>query len=172
MKSAMELFALEGYYNTSISQIARKAGISKGLMYNYFGSKEVLLRSIVLEGIQEMLESFDLNRDGELTREELLYFVDQLFSLLKNKTLYWKLYFSIVVQSQVSKIIINDFREIIPPFLQTMKKYFAARGAEKPESEALFFISVMDGLALNYIMNPDHFPLDEIREIIHKRFVK
>lgn len=172
MKSAMELFALEGYYNTSISQIARKAGISKGLMYNYFGSKEVLLRSIVLEGIQEMLESFDLNHDGELTREELLYFVDKLFSLLKNKTLYWKLYFSIVVQPQVSNIISSDFSKILHPFLQIMKNYFAARGTEKPESEALLFISVMDGLALNYIMNPDHFPLDEIREIIHKRFVK
>jgi len=168
----MELFGREGFYNTSISSIAQKAGISKGLMYNYFGSKEVLLRSIVLEGIQEMLESFDINKDGELTRKELLYFVDQLFSLLKSKTLYWKLYFSIVVQPQVSRIISSDFKKILNPFLQIMKNYFAARGAENPESEALFFLALMDGLALNYIMNPDHFPLNEIREIIHKRFIK
>ena len=31
---ALELFATKGYKNTSISDIAKKANISKGLMYN------------------------------------------------------------------------------------------------------------------------------------------
>jgi len=49
MDVALELFANEGYYPTSISKIASKAGISKGLMYNYFKSKEVLITVMILE---------------------------------------------------------------------------------------------------------------------------
>ena len=40
MDIALEHFANEGYHTTTINHIARHAGISKGLMYNYFESKE------------------------------------------------------------------------------------------------------------------------------------
>ena len=35
IEAALELFANNGFHNTSITQIAKKAGVSKGLMYNY-----------------------------------------------------------------------------------------------------------------------------------------
>ncbi len=53
---ALELFATKGYHGTSISQIAEKAKISKGLMYNYFKNKEKLLETIVLEGFNKIME--------------------------------------------------------------------------------------------------------------------
>ena len=43
LESALELFAENGFHATSISQIAKKAGISKGLIYNYFESKNEIL---------------------------------------------------------------------------------------------------------------------------------
>jgi AcrR family transcriptional regulator len=49
MDAALELFASKGYSNCSISQLAAQAGISKGLMYNYFDSKEALLMAIIEE---------------------------------------------------------------------------------------------------------------------------
>lgn len=48
--AAFELFAETGYQKTSIAAISKKAGISKGLIYHYFESKED-----VLIGIFEML---------------------------------------------------------------------------------------------------------------------
>ena len=47
MDVALEHFANEGYHNTTINHIAKHAGISKGLMYNYFESKEELLAEII-----------------------------------------------------------------------------------------------------------------------------
>ncbi|PLX21155.1 MAG: hypothetical protein C0599_08290 [Salinivirgaceae bacterium] len=44
--AAITLFGENGFHNTSISQIAKNAGVSKGLMYNYFESKEELLKYI------------------------------------------------------------------------------------------------------------------------------
>lgn len=41
--AAVELFSKEGYHTTTIQQIARKAGTSTGLIYQYFGDKEDVL---------------------------------------------------------------------------------------------------------------------------------
>ena len=45
--ASLELFAKQGFQSTSISQIAKKAGISKGLIYNYFDSKVDLLKGLM-----------------------------------------------------------------------------------------------------------------------------
>lgn len=47
LKASMELFIKQGYHATSISSIAKHAGISKCLLYNYFKGKEVLLAAMV-----------------------------------------------------------------------------------------------------------------------------
>jgi AcrR family transcriptional regulator len=41
--AAVELFARQGYYNTTILDVARKAGVSSGLIYQYVSDKEDVL---------------------------------------------------------------------------------------------------------------------------------
>lgn len=49
LRAAVKLFSDEGYYTTTIAQIAREAGVSTGLIYQYFGDKDdVLLLSLKL----------------------------------------------------------------------------------------------------------------------------
>ncbi|MEA3445052.1 MAG: TetR/AcrR family transcriptional regulator, partial [Bacteroidota bacterium] len=74
LQVALELFANEGL-NTPISKIAKEAGISKGLVYNYFESKEELLREVALSGMKEIFGLFDPNHDGVLTDEEFVFFI-------------------------------------------------------------------------------------------------
>ena len=52
MDAALELFVTYGYQGTTISQIAKKASVSKGLLYNYFKSKEELLHEIIRAHLQ------------------------------------------------------------------------------------------------------------------------
>ncbi|WP_321778700.1 TetR/AcrR family transcriptional regulator [Sulfurimonas sp.] len=47
MQSALELFALKGFYNTTIPDIASSLKMSVGNMYNYFKSKDVLAKEII-----------------------------------------------------------------------------------------------------------------------------
>lgn len=47
MKSAEELFAQSGYYNITMDMIAKESEYSKGSLYNYFESKDVLLFEIL-----------------------------------------------------------------------------------------------------------------------------
>jgi AcrR family transcriptional regulator len=51
----MRLFLLRGYKNVSLVDVAKEAGITKGGIYHYFGSKEDLLRA----AIYHLLERFE-----------------------------------------------------------------------------------------------------------------
>lgn len=44
--AALKVFGEKGYYNATISEIARTAGVSEATIYEYFGSKEDLLFAI------------------------------------------------------------------------------------------------------------------------------
>jgi len=44
--AALQVFGEKGYYNATISEIAREAGVSEATIYEYFGSKEDLLFAI------------------------------------------------------------------------------------------------------------------------------
>ena len=49
VRAAVKLFAAQGYYTTTIQQIAREAGVSTGLVYQYFRDKDdVLLLALML----------------------------------------------------------------------------------------------------------------------------
>lgn len=43
LRAAVKLFSEKGYYITTIQQIARKAGVSTGLIYQYFRDKDDIL---------------------------------------------------------------------------------------------------------------------------------
>ena len=46
LEAAEELFAAQGYAKTTVEEIARRAGVSKGLVYDHYDSKEELLRAV------------------------------------------------------------------------------------------------------------------------------
>jgi TetR/AcrR family transcriptional regulator, repressor of fatR-cypB operon len=60
LRAARELFARNGFYDTTLDDIARHAEFGKGTIYNYFASKEDLFFSIideVLDGVQAIAEA-------------------------------------------------------------------------------------------------------------------
>ncbi|MET9295521.1 TetR/AcrR family transcriptional regulator [Streptomyces sp. NPDC003077] len=61
LDAATRLFAERGYDRTSVQEIVEAAGVTKGALYHYFGSKEDLLHEVygrVLRLQQERLDRF------------------------------------------------------------------------------------------------------------------
>jgi AcrR family transcriptional regulator len=56
LDAALDLFCAQGYGTTTLSDIARKAGVSKGTVYLYFENKEALLVAAVREALLPILE--------------------------------------------------------------------------------------------------------------------
>lgn len=171
LDASLSLFAEKGYSATSINMIAKKAGISKGLIYNYFESKEELITTILNSGIDEVLSVFDTNNDGVLTDDEFVYFIEETFEILKSNIHFWQLYFHIVVQPEVIKMVESKLMEIMLPMLTTMSNYFQSKGYENPMAYARFFGAMLDGVSMNYIADPENFPLEEVKNIIINKFI-
>ena len=56
LNAAAELFAHYGYDKTTVSDIAREAGISKGAIYLHFASKEALFEGLIVHEMQTYTE--------------------------------------------------------------------------------------------------------------------
>ena len=56
LDAAGRAFARDGYHDSSMDEIARVAGISKPMLYNYFGSKEGLYVAYVRRSGRTLLQ--------------------------------------------------------------------------------------------------------------------
>ena len=171
MDTALEVFAEHGYESTSISMLAKNAGVSKGLMYNYFVSKEELLKTIMSEGIDEIFSYIDPNHDGVITKEEFIYMIDEIFALMKEKSNFYKLYFALIMQPSVSKLFIEKVNEVFAPMIKMFVDYYAKKGAKNPLAEAVLIGALFDGIGFNYLFNEDHYPLEDVIQLVKERFV-
>ncbi len=185
MNIALELFAKEGFHNTTISHIAKHAGISKGLMYNYFESKEALLSAILKRSIIEIYKHFDINKDGYLTEEEFEFFVRRVFQILNEKKAFWRLLVQILMQKEVRDEFLKSFYSynFSPDFvtdnpedhffsgiMKTMTDYFARKVKSNlsnydPYLELNIFIITLKGFAITNIY------LEEVDEEYYEKTI-
>jgi AcrR family transcriptional regulator len=109
MDVALQHFASEGFFSTTINHIAKHAGISKGLMYNYFESKEALLEAIVHRSVNEIFNYFDIDRDGYLSENEFEYFIRRIDLILKEKRSFWRLLIQLLSQNDAREQLFKTF---------------------------------------------------------------
>ena len=66
LEKALDLFSVQGYEATSISQIAEAVGIRKASMYSHFGSKQEILDALTQEALEQYSKhSIFANADWE-----------------------------------------------------------------------------------------------------------
>lgn len=86
MKTALNLFAKNGFYNTTIADIAREMGMSVGNMYNYFPSKESLAKELLI--YTSKLFGDELKKINEMdisTKEKIKKIVELYFKKTKEE---------------------------------------------------------------------------------------
>jgi TetR/AcrR family fatty acid metabolism transcriptional regulator len=64
IQAAIDVFSRKDFKTASISEIAQKAGIADGTIYQYFKSKEDLLFSIPIEKTKEFRSQLELHLEG------------------------------------------------------------------------------------------------------------
>jgi AcrR family transcriptional regulator len=166
LDSALELFAENGYHATSISQIAKKAGISKGLAYNYFESKKELLDEIILSDIENFIIFFDINKDGILTEEEFEYFIRQSFKLVRENRAHWRLYYALTLQPAISETLQTEYLNLAEPFFKMMLEFIKTKNHEDPQGDMMVISAMLKGAFLYSVVAPDYFPQEVMEEKI------
>lgn len=69
-EAAMAEFTERGYDGTSVASVAKRAGISKGLLYVYFDTKEALFKAVVRSFVAPKLEALQKQVDTSTSSAE------------------------------------------------------------------------------------------------------
>lgn len=166
MDTALELFAENGFHATSMSQVAKKAGVSKGLAYNYFKSKQEILDEIIKTGFDSIYSHFDLNHDGILTRDEFEHFIRNSFKAIGKNQKFWKLYSAIIMQSNIAESMMEKYGDRSQLIMQMLNQFIKTMGSKDPEGDLLIISSLVKGALLVVISAPDFFPLQQLEDKI------
>ena len=161
--AALELFAIEGYHTTTISMIAKHAGVSKGLMYNYFAGKESLLRAI-MEMFAEQSKEILATGDNLPPKEQLKAIIETTFEFIQKEKEIYRLLMSLAFQPRVFEGVKDYVDELLAQQKAAMVPIFNAIGYEDPETEMMLLGATMDGIALaTFNLQEDEYPLEKIK---------
>jgi AcrR family transcriptional regulator len=79
LQASKMLFAQKGFFNTSIADIVRETGMTVGVIYTYFTSKDAIVRSIVEEGWAELYARLEEGLAAAASAEEKLRLLIERF---------------------------------------------------------------------------------------------
>ena len=168
-EAALELFANQGYHATSVSKIARKAGVSKGLIYNYYSSKEEILEAIIHAANEESEALIEGIFEGN-PKEQLRNVLHYLFEMLEVDFHRTKLFLSLVAQVENIDFIHRLGVEKYNKTMTLLEGLFAQLAYKNPKAEAQFITAFIDGLAMQYAVLNSDLPLDSIRNNLLEKY--
>jgi AcrR family transcriptional regulator len=173
IEAALELFANNGFHSTSITKIAKKAGVSKGLMYNYFNGKNELLEAVIMSAYEKNAEPFiEEMKQPNTPQEHLSHFIDMTKYMLKHKFRQYKLMMLLSFQEDANKIINAELMPKKEPLIQQFVLWFEEMGYEKAKEEAYLMSATLNGISLQYMMLGKEYPLDEMLQLMKDKYCK
>ena len=122
LEAALELFSVQGFEATSISQIAGAVGIRKASLYSHFESKQAILDALVKEVLGQYAEhSIFARTDWEKNAEKLPLTPDEAVEMIRGQIQY------IIHDPYISRarkmLMIEQFQNQELAKLQTKQNY-------------------------------------------------
>ncbi len=171
LDAALHVFAEEHYHNASVGQLAKQAGISKGLVYTYFESKEDILVTLMVGMFDRLAEDFGIDPKSEPSREVMVHYVKTSFAVVVRDPQHWRLFFSIILQPDVLALVMDKMMAKAAPYMTVISAYFGHHGHKNAVARMRYFSAVIDGVQMQLMMDPDNFPVELVTEMIINEFL-
>lgn len=156
LQVAERLFAEEGFDGTSIRTIAREANVNIAMISYYFGSKEKLLETLIVQrtsGMKMQLEN--IFNDNLSPVEKLDRLIELYISRIhQNKCMYQILHFELSSKKRIldMKVFIDIKRQNLEIFERFIEEGQQAGVFRKNVNSALIPATIM-GTLVNFHMN-------------------
>lgn len=171
VKATVECIAKHGYHNFSMQDVARTAGVSKGIIHYYFLNKDELMMSVlarVAGDIEKMLTAEMAGIDDPARKLEI--FIQVCFDVVRSTREYYQVNMDFWTQinqkSDVREVIAKhyaSFREQASAVLQAGVDAGAFRDMNV-EAYASYIIAVVDGMSLQWLFDDKAFDYNFIVE--------
>lgn len=169
LNAALHVFAEDTYHGASMNKIANQANVSKGLIYNYFTSKEELLQHLIFEISDRFISKMECP-EGELQDSDVVHFIEVSIDMIIEDLTLSKLFFSVCTQQSVMDLMAKKIFRKIVPFIIAMRNYFTVKGHEDSKSVMRYFGASLDGIQMHILMDPS-FPIESVKNLFIQQFV-
>ncbi len=166
VKAAFETFTKKGYHSTTMDDIAKEIGVSKGALYQYYKNKKELLNEIVLSYhtmFREVLKHAFEKQDPSQIAEEGSH------ALLKKYRFHHEMLFEVIAIAghdpeikQSLKVEYEKDIKLLEDFIQ--KQMDASKVKLKTEANTLaqLYVALYLGMAMKVIMGDDSVEIHRV----------
>ncbi|HEX6586269.1 MAG TPA: TetR/AcrR family transcriptional regulator [Solirubrobacterales bacterium] len=162
--------ARRGISGSTFEHVAREAGVSRGLLHYYFGTKEALLVEVVRRDTEHRIARLDVPLAEAKSADELLgILVADLEDSIQNEPGFWVLIFDLFTAGRRNPEIQREVGELFKRTREHVAEILRAKQAEgviSPAHEADAVVALLfalaDGIALQLLSDPERDHKDVI----------
>jgi AcrR family transcriptional regulator len=179
LAGAVAVFTEKGFHAATTAEIAERAGVSKGLVFNYFRSKDELLRAVLEERMADVFRRMADLPAPETGRAMLEGVVRRWPGYALEHAELHRLYISLLLQPGASPAIEHASRTLKPEierFYGAFETAFRVAGSRDPRTDAMLFNAALNGILLTLIAQPEaagsrSFPLAAMQARLLEAFL-
>jgi AcrR family transcriptional regulator len=146
LEAALQLFAKEGYNGTATSKIAKKAGVSEGLIFRHFGNKAGLLDAIMKLGKERAMERYAVVLEEDDPQKVIEKALAIPLSVGEEDYHFWRLIYSLKWQSKTYD------ESTTAPLKAALINAFEALNYDYPLAETESLLMYLDGMAMTVLL--------------------
>jgi AcrR family transcriptional regulator len=155
--------ALRGVAGSTFDHVARDAGVSRGLLHYYFGSKERLLAEVVRRDTELRMVALDEQLAGASSAADFIALLrDTLEEMVREDTEFLALSYEVFTLSRRNEEIAAEFTELVRRTREQVAAVLRAKQQAgvlelhaEPEAIAEVLFGLGDGLAMRMLGEPE-----------------
>jgi AcrR family transcriptional regulator len=163
LETATRLFSIQGYSNTSLSQVAKEAQVSKALIFWHFESKEKLFRT----ALQRTLEPYVVNvlddLEGLSEIDQIKQLIDAYYAFVTHNVYSVKFFLSLMLREDKHPDDVvghmNElqrvYRNLLADIIDSGRQKGLFRPGVTPALDAGLIVTALHGLVVGGFMWTD-----------------
>lgn len=162
LESATRLFSTQGYANTSLSQVAKEAQVSKALIFWHFDNKETLFRT----ALQRTLEPYFINvvddLEGLSELDQIKRLIDEYYAFVSKNMYSVKFFLSLILREEKHPDDLvghmgelqRVYHDLLADIIDSGRQKGVFRETVVPKLDAGIIITALHGILVQGFMGP------------------
>lgn len=177
LKAATQLFADHGFHETSMSEVARGAGVSKALIFWHFKTKEELFLAVLNRLLQPYFIDFAEETSALDEKQQILKLVESYLLFVRDNASSIRFFVAQLLRdehrsdnlsAQVLKLY-DGYRTLLVDLLAKAQEKALCSRQFSPQMVASFLLSTLNGLLIEFLfLGNQGLDVEGTMEMLHQ----
>lgn len=181
LQAALVLFVQNGYHGTSINDITKKVGLTKGALYAHFQNKGELLIKIIhefkIEYIDKMIKTVNSHIGNAIEKLNCAITFSSRFALENPDLCLFLTFLTTELNADVDfepalKAVYREYQKFISELIRDGIRQGLINAGLDPELAALTFMAIHDGVLHQWALNRDNIDGEKYVKTFRFIFIK